>query len=297
MSTISKELTLEFSHPGESNVQEADLTGRFRQLSHKRSPRSCSTPSPLTEVSRQDEEACPPSPTLEELLAELNTEEEHYRIDHNDLTEAEDLLVDAKRALPLDGATSTEPNSDREANGGQRCSSTGLPPQDGLEGERVEIDEDTEATSSLQRILDEVAIEKQHVALNDDDGQVPIAKSPEANDDIEQGGHDAGEAIPLFPSTPTHVPPKPPTDDSLFPSAPTAAPRSSASRTGPNFTDAEIDNWCIICLGDATVRCLGCAGDLYCSLCWKEGHTGPDAGYEERRHRAVALRRNKVGSM
>lgn len=296
--SISKELTLEWSPPVFSKIQNADLTGRFRQLSDNRSPRLGSTPLPLTEVFHQDDEARPSSPTLEELLAELNTEEEHYRIDCSDLMEAENLLAEAKRALQLDRDTSTEANPNGEAQNESRRSSAGLSPQSGSEGERAEVDEGTEAVSSLQRILDEVAIEKEHVVLGDNDGQAPIDESPEANVHMDQGGHDVRATTPLFPSAPTHVPPpKSRSDDNLFPSAPTAAPRPSVSRTAPKLTDSEIDSWCIICLADATVRCLGCAGDLYCNLCWKEGHTGTDAGYEERRHRAVALRRNPVGSM
>jgi len=60
-------------------------------------------------------------------------------------------------------------------------------------------------------------------------------------------------------------------------------------------TEADIDpteDWCIICYDDATVQCLGCDGDLYCTKCWKEGHTGPDVGLEERRHKALAYNKS-----
>ncbi|QSZ37520.1 hypothetical protein DSL72_008618 [Monilinia vaccinii-corymbosi] len=50
------------------------------------------------------------------------------------------------------------------------------------------------------------------------------------------------------------------------------------------YTDEEMDAWCIICQDDATVECVGCDGDLYCARCWKEGHMGPDAGGEFKRH-------------
>jgi hypothetical protein len=73
-----------------------------------------------------------------------------------------------------------------------------------------------------------------------------------------------------------------------LPSAPTGKPVTKsaepASKGLKKYTDDEIDAWCIICQDDATVECKGCEGDLYCARCWKEGHMGPDAGYEFKRH-------------
>jgi hypothetical protein len=57
------------------------------------------------------------------------------------------------------------------------------------------------------------------------------------------------------------------------------------------YTDEEVNSWCIICQDDATVKCLGCDGDLYCAGCWKEGHMGPDVGFEERRHKWTKYRK------
>ncbi|KAI9842272.1 MAG: hypothetical protein M1837_007341 [Sclerophora amabilis] len=79
-----------------------------------------------------------------------------------------------------------------------------------------------------------------------------------------------------------------------LPSAPTFLPATksssssaaaSKSKQTQRYTDADIDSWCIICCADATIRCLGCAGDLYCARCWKEGHVGKEVGLDERRHR------------
>lgn len=55
--------------------------------------------------------------------------------------------------------------------------------------------------------------------------------------------------------------------------------------------------WCVLCNGDATVRCLDCGRDLYCNRCSKEVHedderwlTNADDG---RPHRIVQYKGNK----
>lgn len=90
-----------------------------------------------------------------------------------------------------------------------------------------------------------------------------------------------------FPSTPQTPPVTKPATNSLgLPSAPTFKPIEKPTSTiQKKFTNDEIDSWCIICSDDATISCLGCSRDLYCARCWKEGHTGPDVGFEERGHR------------
>lgn len=85
--------------------------------------------------------------------------------------------------------------------------------------------------------------------------------------------------------------PSPSQTDALgLPSAPSFAPEKKPPKIQSSFAkklDDEIETWCIICSDDATLRCLGCDGDLYCRKCWMEGHRGEGAGLEERRHRAV----------
>ncbi|PSN63461.1 hypothetical protein BS50DRAFT_577204 [Corynespora cassiicola Philippines] len=88
-----------------------------------------------------------------------------------------------------------------------------------------------------------------------------------------------------------------PASDSLgLPSAPSFPPAKKPPKIQSSlakFTDEEIETWCIICSDDATLKCIGCDGDLYCQKCWMEGHKGEAAGMEERRHRAVLY--NKDG--
>jgi hypothetical protein len=82
----------------------------------------------------------------------------------------------------------------------------------------------------------------------------------------------------------------PKTDSLGLPSAPSFAPSAKPPKIESSLQqklDEEIDTWCIICQDDATLKCLGCDGDLYCRNCWMEGHKGESAGFEERTHRAV----------
>ena len=86
-------------------------------------------------------------------------------------------------------------------------------------------------------------------------------------------------------------PPNPSAEDDpslALPSVPSSAPDNVKRLTSKtNYTDADMEKWCIVCLEDATVRCVGCDDDHYCLRCWKEMHIGPRAGYDERSHVAV----------
>lgn len=72
---------------------------------------------------------------------------------------------------------------------------------------------------------------------------------------------------------------------------PSPSPKPSYKRLG--YTDEDQKTWCIVCLDDATIRCVGCDDDVYCARCWKEMHVGPSAGYDERGHQWVKFERNK----
>ncbi|KAF5020947.1 hypothetical protein F66182_7028 [Fusarium sp. NRRL 66182] len=81
-----------------------------------------------------------------------------------------------------------------------------------------------------------------------------------------------------------------PEDPSLaLPSVPTSKPSKPVSRltSRTNYTDDDVESWCTVCLEDATLRCPGCEDDVYCTRCWYEMHRGPQAGFDERRHKAV----------
>ena len=278
-------------------MQSSNLRERFHSLKANKSRLGNSRPNLQVDASARDHDVGQPSPTLEELLAELHIEEEYHKITSDELTEASELLEKANCALRSTGTCTTEHGTDRENLTEERTEDTELTFK-GDTGERENAaEEEVQATLSLQRILDEVGAEKDRFGDGSDDGLRSTSNSPRSNDDVDAESHHAGQESLLLPSAPSHVPPPQLRTDTIsFPSAPTAPPRAPASKEAPKFTDAEVDSWCIICLTDATVRCQGCAGDLYCNMCWKEGHTGPDAGYEERRHKAVALQRAAAGS-
>ncbi|KAF2498360.1 hypothetical protein BU16DRAFT_548148 [Lophium mytilinum] len=81
-----------------------------------------------------------------------------------------------------------------------------------------------------------------------------------------------------------------------LPSAPSFHPSKKPIKVTKSipFKDEEIETWCVICNDDATVRCRGCDGDLYCRKCWAEGHIGESAGYEEKMHKWVKYEKKKA---
>lgn len=161
-------------------------------------------------------------------------------------------------------------------------------------------DESCEAQDIVARLLDEMDLERQ----NEVPAEEERSKAPEKGED------DDGELS--FPSTPSKLPEPATAEPSRksmdfesdiaarmaalrglgaanelgLPSAPTFKPIDKPVKgVMKKYTDEEIESWCIICQDDATVKCMGCDGDLYCANCWKEGHMGPDVGREERGHK------------
>jgi hypothetical protein len=62
-----------------------------------------------------------------------------------------------------------------------------------------------------------------------------------------------------------------------LPTAPTFSPEDRSASTAASlitkrggYTDEDQKTWCIVCLDDAVIRCIGCDNDVYCQRCFKE---------------------------
>ncbi|KAG8627471.1 hypothetical protein KVT40_004954 [Elsinoe batatas] len=161
-------------------------------------------------------------------------------------------------------------------------------------------DEDSrDAEDYIARVLAELEVESKY-----DDPVTPA----EADDSSTSPGNpsldlpSAPSALPTLPADLTAM------DDALsarfanlglgLPDTPKFSPSKKPPKVVgqvkksnlPVYTDEDIDSWCCICNEDATIKCLGCEGDLYCAGCWRDGHgVGPG---QERGHRAVEYRRD-----
>lgn len=270
---------------------DVDLTARFRNLT----PNSAAA-TPL----KNDAEDTPYNEeddrTIEELLQDLGPEEQ-WSIRRDEGERIRDLMEEAKKALP------TDENED-EANKELDVEVVVAEPEkdDSEDGEQNEDKRDEqEADDYVQRILAELDIEKKYGGAEDEEQQ----QDEQEEDASDKQDNDDGLKLPSapteLPSSPAHDP-EPNNDDDLsarfaslsLPGVPSFNPakkpvniqKSVRKSNLPTYTDEDIDSWCCICNEDATVKCLGCDGDLYCGECWNDGHgNGPG---QERGHRALA---------
>jgi hypothetical protein len=303
-------------NPVPGRALHADLLDRFKSL--KGNPTG-SSEAPTTSSEKHEDDK-----SVEELLADLGPAEQ-WDVGKCEQDEVDNLLRLANSALqqepklePMPGEDADnseqpppkpvqqmpaidvsvfqpEPESDEEADQMQNRAQL----RDGISQDADDI---------LKRLMDEVKFEQAHESTktgpdsgseSDNDGESNLAlpsagakplPSPLASATASTNTDVDSALVARFASLsrPTATPSDSP---SQLPSAPSSLPTSKSTK--PKNTDEEIDTWCIICLDDATLQCIGCDGDLYCRDCWMEGHRGEDAGMEERRHKAVEYVKGK----
>jgi hypothetical protein len=182
------------------------------------------------------------------------------------------------------------------------------------------LTEDEETDDLIARVMAELEISKKYDPPSPSPEEDNGSSAGDEKNASKEGREDENKGDGLsLPSAPTELPeddfdraqaiedaftarlaalsaPSPSQTDSLgLPSAPSFSPRKKPPIQSniQKRIDDEIDTWCIICQDDATLKCLGCDGDLYCQLCWTEGHRGESAGFEEKSHKVVLYARKK----
>jgi hypothetical protein len=300
---------------------EVDIESRFRRLASGQQveplPRS-SPPPQLVDLPGETVHNEEDDQTLEELLAELNAGKELPEPEEDQDISA--LLKEARSALPKDEPDTVKPGSNRARDTAHEQEK----PRERDHLGTWEPGDEEAADEYISQVLAELELEEKHSPFEERDEDTQNTPKPSEDQDEAKVAHAKGD--PGGPDTePTQDEALEPTLDlpsapsSQLPSAPSSQPqadsadekslaerlaklslpsvprKTSQSKGPPKFTDEEIDSWCVICNDDATVRCLGCDGDLYCQKCWDEGHRGRDAGYEEKMHKAVVYNRGVKG--
>lgn len=284
----------------------SDLTTRFQGLkgAHNRGYKGDAlqkdgTPLNIPELQNEDNEM-----TVEDLLAELGPEET-WILGQDEENDIQTLLKTAQSALK---DTDTQDRDHIDNKHDPKDPTEHMLPTIDVSAFQPEADSapsspskprpiDEEADEMLKRLLDEIALDPTpdtvlHQAKGDHEAGFSLPTAPQRDVDLSpscsttsNNNDDIDSSLAArFASLGR---PAPSNDDGLgLPSVPTGIKINTPTDSHAPPED-EIDTWCIICLNDANLKCLGCDGDLYCTKCWMEGHRGVDAGYEERKHRAV----------
>ncbi|KAI1264863.1 hypothetical protein F5Y18DRAFT_69298 [Xylariaceae sp. FL1019] len=309
-------------HPAKADQARLAETSRLSTESGQPRPTTCSKPTqpsedldPLLETDDQ---------TLEELLADLRSDDswldevaaeetEHQRVTAllNELGNAPSSNVDPEGQDKDDGEDSSDDDSDGEvmtqetnavlakAMDEAEWENSNKPSSPPPQPESSATVMPNETKSQAPSDNPPKSQERQSTASSDPFNLPTVPTELQEQPDIpaqSQSDTDFAASIAsrmaaLKLSGPRALPSAPTAEvDSLgLPIAPTFAPVDRpvpgiAKRTG--LTDDDEKTWCVVCLADGAVRCLGCddGDDIYCSRCWKEMHIGPSAGFDERGH-------------
>jgi len=248
--------------------------------------------------------------TFEELLKDVGSREQRG-VDGGDQRDIRRLVRDVRQVLPDVAPRIGARKEDSSGGAGDGEEEHGEDEEDESESE---ANMDEEADEYLAKVLAQVGIDEKYGG--EDTGRESDVEAEEQDSAQTQrsrtvSSEPASTSLDL-PSAPTDLPDVPVDEDSStdatlsarlaslsLPSAPSFLPSqkpvkvTKAKAKAPQFTDEEIDSWCVICNDDAAVRCIGCDGELYCKVCWFEGHRGEGAGFEERGHRWVGVGKSK----
>jgi len=292
--------------PEETSSEKHSLQARFMRLSGGVSSSPASTPQANKVVVEPDDEHDfneEDEQTLEELLKNVGPQEQ-WNIDGRDQQDIKSLVRDVRKVLP-DVAPQTPTH--QKSSSGRAKDSREEHVEDDEHSEDPDANLDDEADEYLAQVLAQVEHDKKYDHEDTDDEGDPKEDEEPAR---MQGSRTtlskpASNTLDM-PSAPTDLPQT--TEDEhtsadatvsarlaslSLPSAPSFAPSQkpveATKAKAPQFTDEEMDSWCIICNDDAAVKCIGCDGDLYCKVCWFEGHRGEGAGFEERGHQWVGV--------
>lgn len=260
-----------------------DLSSRFQALGGRKpiaqelprgpAPQQIDVPEGSNLVHNEEDDL-----TVEDLLEQLEGDNDQFKVSRDEEHQARELMRQAQIVLKKEQRAEAQDGSERQGETDQTL--------DRSDEENENARDEQDVAEITEKAFAQARIDQQDEDQTGGSDSGPSDTATHHDDDENDGSFS-------LPSAPTELravsPPSAPPDEAttVLPSAPTFHPalKSSASMTH-GFTDDDIETWCIICNDDATLRCAGCDGDLYCQLCWAEGHLGESAGFEERRHRA-----------
>lgn len=279
--------------PAPAKALHADLFGRFSSL------KGASIDNPVRRATSNNLEPGndDAGKAIEDLLAELGPDAT-WRVDKDEQDEINELLETASHAIK-NAETTPEGGSieiGNEDSTSKVNSSHAIHTTDAESNQTLEDEINRDADEYLAQTLEEVR-------------NAPVEPRPDHPNTQDELGVTTDFELPATPSKQPDLPPSYsdsestaddrlasrfanlglPSVSNLIRSPPTQPSDQARQNKGKvsGFTDEDIESWCIICDKDASLRCIGCDDDLYCTSCWLEGHKGEDAGYEERTHKAV----------
>ncbi|KAI4255491.1 MAG: hypothetical protein L6R42_006703 [Xanthoria sp. 1 TBL-2021] len=256
------------SCPFPPNEQIPNITTRFHSL--KSAPNNNNNDpdaliASITEAPNNENEDATPSPTVEELLADLGPEEQ-WRVERDEGEKICQLMEEARGVLVSSGREEggVDPLSKQEKDRGKEEGESRRNEED------MDDDDEEEAARQLQRILDELDVEETDPTSYSPQRTLPSIISPApapVTNDTTTSSNRTTTTLTL-PSVPLTLPSVPLT----HPSPPKTHPQPSKNKD-PTST------WCTICLADATAAVtIFTAGGVGTKGMWVRGRGGRRRG-------------------